>query len=517
VYPGYYAKTQPDKLAAVHVSAGTEITYRELNERSNRLAHALYEAGLRPGDHLALFLENHIAFFEVIWACLRSGLYLTPINRHLSAFEAAYIADDCDAKALIASAALDQSIELGQLSPRCNIKLSVGGAIEGFVDYDSAIGNKSGENLAEERTGSMMLYSSGTTGRPKGILRAPWDQSPALGNPSVKFFADLYRFDASTIYMSTAPLYHGAPIGFANATIQSGGTVIMMDKFDAETALQLIDRYRVTHSQWVPTMFVRLLKLPLKIRNQYDVSSQRCAVHAAAPCPVDVKKQMIEWWGPVIEEYYSSTETAGMTAISSEEWLKHPGSVGRARGNPFHICDEAGNELPAGTSGLIYGEPASGASFIYHKDPQKTVEARHPSNPSWICIGDVGYLDDEGYLFLTDRKSFMIISGGVNIYPQQIENALALHPHLIDSAVIGVPNEELGEEVKAIVQLAAGMQPSETLAESIKAFVGEKLGKQLMPRTVDFIDEIPRMPTGKLDKKILQAKYRLDAKQTLSQ
>lgn len=517
MYPGHYAETQPNKLAVVHVSAGQAITYFELNERSNQLAHALFDAGLRPGDHLALFLENHIAFFEVIWACLRSGLYLTPINRHLSASEAAYIVDDCDAKALIASASLDQSLKLGELSQRCNVKFSIGGAIGGFSDYDLSIGDKSNENIAEERTGSMMLYSSGTTGRPKGIQRMPSDLPPSKGNPSVKLFADLYGFDVDTIYMSTAPLYHGAPIAFANATIQGGGTVIMMDKFEAETALQLIDRYRVTHSQWVPTMFVRLLKLPLEVRNKYDLSSQRYAIHAAAPCPVDVKRQMIDWWGPVIEEYYTSTETAGLTTISSEEWLTHQGSVGRAHGKPFHICDEAGNELPKGAPGLIYAEPAVGAGFVYHKDPQKTIDARHPTKPNWICVGDIGYLDEDGYLFLTDRKSFMIISGGVNIYPQQIENALALHPQLIDSAVIGVPNEELGEEVKAIVQLADGVQPSEALVEKIKAFVGEKLGTQLIPRTVDFIDEIPRMPTGKLDKKILHAKYWGDFKQAQKQ
>jgi long-chain acyl-CoA synthetase len=507
MYPGILAQTQPDKPAVIQPSTGEILSYRELNERSNRLAHLLFDRGLRPGDHVALFLENHLVYFETVWACLRSGLYFTPINRHLSASEAAYIVDNCDAKVLIASNNLEQSAALGELSPRCTVKLSVGGTAEGFENYAAAVADKPCDNIAEERLGTMMLYSSGTTGKPKGILKPLLDQSPENGSPSVQFLADMFAFDTATVYLSTAPLYHGAPIGYSNAAIQSGGTVIMMEKFNEELALQLIEQYRVTHSQWVPAMFIRLLKLPEEVRTRYDLSSMRCAFHAAAPCPVDVKGKMIEWWGPVIEEYYSSTEAAGMAYISSEEWLKHPGSVGRARGKPFHICDEDGNEQAAGKSGLIYGEVPTGPSFVYHKDPEKTRSAIHPKNPDWVTVGDIGYLDEEGYLYLTDRKSFMIISGGVNIYPQQIEDALALYPKLDDVAVIGVPNEDLGEEVKAVIQLAPGIEASEQLADEIKDFVREKLGKQLVPRSIDFVDELPRVPTGKLNKKELRDKY----------
>ncbi len=510
MYPGLYAETQPDKLAIIHPASGTQVTYRELNERSNQLAHLLYQHGLRPGDHVALFLENHPVFLEVAWACLRSGLYFTPINRHLSAPEAAYIVNDCDASVLLASASLSQSAALGQQSPGCTLKLAIGSSIGGFTSYSDAVETQPTHNLADEQLGTVMLYSSGTTGRPKGILRPRPAGKPVDGNPAMIGAAKMFNMDADTVYLAPAPMYHSAPLGYSNATILCGGTVVMMDKFEPELALQLIERYRVTHSQWVPTMFIRMLKLPQAVRERYDVSSQRHAIHASAPCPRDVKQKMIDWWGPIIDEYYSSTEAVGYARISSEEWLTHPGSVGRSIGKPFHICDDEGNELPPGEAGLIYAEMTPGSEIRYHKDNEKTDSALHPVHRHWLCVGDLGYLDDEGYLYLTDRKSFMIISGGVNIYPQQIEDTLALHPKLEDVAVIGVPNEDLGEEAKAVIQLAPGVTPSRELEEEFKGFVGARLGKQLMPRSIDFVEQLPRMPTGKLNKKSLRDQYWLN-------
>jgi fatty-acyl-CoA synthase len=456
---------------------------------------------------VAIFAENTLAYFDVTWACMRSGLYLTAINRYLAAPEAAYIVDNCDARALIASARLEQSAELGELAGRCEVKLAVGGPLAGFEDYDAAIASAAPTRLEHERVGGFMLYSSGTTGRPKGIRRQLPDLSPEHGNPLLQSRVDQFGLDGSTVYLAPAPMYHAAPLGYAAAVIQAGGTVVMMDRFDAEDALRLIETWRVTHSQWVPTMFIRMLKLDPAVRGRYDLSSHRCAIHAAAPCPIEVKRQMIDWWGPILEEYYSSTESAGMARISSREWLAHPGSVGRAQGRPFHICDESGRELPPGVPGLIYGEAAPGARFAYHKDPDKTASVSHPLNPDWVAVGDIGYLDEEGYLYLTDRKAFMIVSGGVNIYPQQVEDALALHPKISDVAVIGVPNAELGEEAKAVVEPAPGVEPSPALAQELMDFVRGKLGKQLTPRSVDFVDELPRLPTGKLYKKALRDRY----------
>jgi long-chain acyl-CoA synthetase len=494
-------------VALVNGSTAEIVTYRQLDARSNQLAQLLYAQGLRPGDHVALYLENHLAYFDVLCACMRSGLYLTPLNRFLPAGEAAYITEDCDAKALIASSALEHSAELGRLSPRCAIKLAVGGGVAGFIDYESALVTQPSEKLADERLGSFMLYSSGTTGRPKGILRRLPDASPVEGSPSWQFMADLLSFDRNTVYLSPAPLYHSAPLGSAAAAIQSGATVVMMDHFDAQFALTLMERYRVTHSQWVPTMFSRLLKLDEPTRGGFDLSSHRCAVHSAAPCPVEIKRQMIRWWGPILLEYYGSTEAVGFAVITSPEWLEHPGSVGRSRGKPFHICDETGRELPAGESGLIYCEASGATHFGYHKDPGKTTSAAHPAHADWVTVGDIGYVDADGYLYLTDRKAFMIISGGVNIYPQQIEDALAMHPKVADVAVIGVPNADLGEEVKAVVQPAPGVEGSKELADEIMEYIRGKLGRQLTPRSVDFIDELPRLPTGKLYKKLLRDRY----------
>jgi fatty-acyl-CoA synthase len=511
MYPGVHAKTQPDKVAALRPSTGERLTYRELNDRSNRLARHFHAHGLRRGDHVAAYMENQLAFFEVVWACMRSGLYLTPLNRHLTAPEAAYIVDNCDAGALVASAALADTAELGRLSPECGIKLAVGGPVAGFVDYEAALAAQPAEPLADETLGSFMFYSSGTTGRPKGVMRPLPGRHPAVQGPipatgGYKGHVEHYGLDASSVYLSTAPLYHGAPLGFAHAALQAGGTVIVMDRFDAALALELIQTHRVTHSQWVPTMFVRLLKLDAAERGRWDLSSHRCAVHAAAPCPIDVKRRMIDWWGPIIEEYYSATDAVTRTAITSREWLERPGSVGRAQGPPFHICDDAGDELPPGEAGLIYGQ-TSDAGVAYYKDPEKSAAARHPRRPDWMSVGDVGYLDEAGYLYLTDRKAFMIISGGVNIYPQQIEDVLALHPKVADVAVIGAPNVDLGEEVKAVVEPAPGVEPSDDLAQEIIGFVRERLGGQLAPRSVDFTDALPRLPTGKLYKKALRDQY----------
>jgi long-chain acyl-CoA synthetase len=506
MYPGVHAKTQPDKIAAIRPATGERLNYKALDDRSNQLAQAFFAHGLRRGDHVALYMDNHLAFFEAIWACMRSGLYVTPINRYLTAPEAAYIVDNCDAKALVASAVLAEAAEVGRLATRCELKLAVGGKVQGFSDYDAALAAQPVEKLAKEHVGSMMFYSSGTTGRPKGILRPLPDRDPTEGSPGLTGYIQPYGLDETTVYLSPAPLYHGAPAGFTNAVLQTGGTVVVMDRFDPALALELIEAFRVTHSQWVPTMFVRMLKLDAAERGSRDLSSHRCAIHAAAPCPVEVKRQMIDWWGPIIEEYYSATDSVTRSSITSREWLERPGSVGRAQSTAFHICDEEGNELAPGQSGLIYGE-ASDMPVSYYKDEGKTASAIHPRHANWMTVGDIGYLDEAGYLYLTDRKAFMIIAGGVNIYPQQIEDVLALHPKVADVAVIGVPNPDLGEEVKAVVEPAPGVEPSDALAQEIMDFVREKLGRQLTPRSVDFTEALPRLPTGKLYKKALRDRY----------
>ncbi|HEY5334567.1 MAG TPA: AMP-binding protein, partial [Mycobacteriales bacterium] len=384
-----------------------------------------------------------------------------------------------------------------------------GGPVAGFEDLATALEGVSDAPLDAQPKGADMLYSSGTTGRPKGVKPPlPDGDVDAEGDMIALVFGGMYGFGEDTVYLSPAPIYHAAPLRFSAAVQALGGTVVMMERFDAEGALRAIADFSVTHSQWVPTMFIRMLKLPEEVRARYDVSSLKIAIHAAAPCPIEVKRRMIDWWGPVLVEYYAATEAVGITMIDSTEWLAHPGSVGRSILGPVHIVDDDGRELPSGQAGTIYFTSPTGAlPFTYHGDPEKTRSAGHPDHPDWGTTGDIGYLDEDGWLFLTDRKAFMIISGGVNIYPQEVENVLALHPAITDVAVIGVPDEEMGERVLAVVQPAPGVTGSPELAEEILAFTRERLARYKCPRAVDFVDALPRTPTGKLVKGPLRDAY----------
>ena len=377
----------------------------------------------------------------------------------------------------------------------------------GFEDFEEAIAAQPAEPLADEPAGAFMLYSSGTTGRPKGIIRPLPERSIADEDMAVSGLQRaLWGFDENAVYLSPAPLYHSAPIGFCQGVQSLGGTVVMMRRFDPVHALQAIEDHKVSHSQWVPTMFTRMLKLPEADRTGFDLSSHKVAIHAAAPCPPAVKREMFDWWGPILYEYYGGTEMNGFTQCGPDEWLAHPGTVGKSILGVIHVCDEDGRELPNGEPGIVYFElPVM--PFEYLKDPKQTKDAQHPEHANWSALGDVGYVDDEGYLYLTDRATFMIISGGVNIYPQEIEDAMVMHPKIADVAVIGVPNPEMGEEVKAIVQLVEGVEPDEALAAQLVAYAREHIAHYKCPKSVDFRDELPRLPTGKLYKRLLKDEY----------
>ena len=529
MHPGVHAVHSPDKPAAVQAETGEVLTYGTLAENSRRLARFLYDHGLRPDDHIALLTDNTLRAFEVHWAALRSGLHITAVNSHLAPAEVSYIVNDCGARALVVSARLadlvarldvpgvgvrlvygdtsDDGSPAGSAAGLPSGATGSGDALDGYTSYDKALAAASDEPLPEDLPrGNDMLYSSGTTGLPKGVRKplpgCPVDELPTM----VASIIALNDFDRDTVYLSPAPIYHAAPLRFAEAVHSLGGTVVLMERFDAEGALAAIERHRVTHSQWVPTMFVRMLKLDPHVREAYDLSSQRFAVHAAAPCPVEVKRAMIDWWGPVVNEYYSSTEANGLTFIGSQEWLERPGSVGRALLGEVHVCDELGTDLPSGQVGVVYfarDEPA----FSYHNDPAKTARAQHPDHPEWTTTGDMGYLDQDGFLFLTERTDFMIISGGVNIYPQEIEGSLALHPKVLDVAVIGVPDPEMGECVKAVVQTPEGVPGTPELADQLRAQLRERIAGYKVPRSFDFVDELPRTPSGKLLKHQLRRRY----------
>ena len=481
-YPGVTARRLPDKPAVIMGSTGRVVTYRELDERSNRLAHVLRSAGLGVGDNIALLVENHERFFEICWAALRSGLYCTPVSTALTAEEAVYIVGDCGARALIVSASLDQS---SALVARADVAvcLSLDGAVPGCASYEHALVAAPPVPHADEPEGSMMLYSSGTTGRPKAVKRPLSGRPAGSSNPLTPFLPHV-GLDESTVYLSTAPLYHAAPIGWSLGTHRVAGIVVVMERFDARRALELIERHRVTHAQFVPTMFSRLLDVPEDERGGYDLSSLRKVIHAAAPCPVPVKRKMIAWLGEIVDEYYSGTEGVGITYITTPEWLAHPGSVGRPILGEIHIVDDDGHDLAPGEVGTVY----------------------FSSGDTRATLDDMGYVDGDGYLYLTDRRGHMIVSGGVNISPSEVEQVILEHPGVTDVAVIGVPNADFGEEVKAVVQPAADVDV-DALRDAVIALCRARLARYKCPRSVDVVDELPRNEAGKLLKRVLRDRY----------
>ena len=502
MHPSIHARNHPDKPAIVMAGSGEVVTYAELDRRSNQVAQLLRAHGVAIGDTVALCLENHPWFFCMAWGFQRAGVHYVGISSRLTAPEIAYILEDSGAKLLFSSTYLAPTMdEVAALAPQVP-QLRFG------QDAEAAIGAMPATPIADERAGVDMLYSSGTTGRPKGV-KIPLPVDPAIDqtNVLVQLAMMAYGINEDAVYLSPEPLYHAAPLRWLMTVHKIGGTVVVMERFDPEAALAAIEKYQITDSQFVPTHFVRMLKLPEDLRRKYDISTLKCAIHAAAPCPVPIKQAMIAWWGPVLFEYYAGTEGNGSTFITSQEWLNKPGSVGKALSGILHICNDEGDEVPAGTEGQVFFEPTEGmVAFEYHNDPGKTADAKNKHG--WSSLGDVGYMDEDGYLFLTDRKSFMIISGGVNIYPQEIENLLITHPKVADAAVIGAPDADMGERVVAVVQPMDMGEATSALSDELLAYLGPQLSRVKMPRQIDFREQLPRELTGKLYKRLLRDEYK---------
>ncbi len=506
MHPSHHAKSFPDKPAIIMARTGAVTTYAGLERASNQGAQLFRSLGLKRGDQIALMLDNGPHVLEICFAAQRSGLRYTAMSTRLSLAEAEYILSDCGAKVFIVSASLEPvARELVARSPGIAHRFSLDGTLVDHQSWEAAAAVMPATPIADQSAGRDMLYSSGTTGRPKGVKTELLDEAIDASTSLMQTTTALYAFGPETRYLSPAPLYHAAPLRFCMTVLRLGGTCVIMNKFDAAEALGSVERYTITHSQWVPSMFVAMLKLPEHVRLAHDISSLRVAIHAAAPCPAHVKEAMIAWWGPVLYEYYAGTEGNGFIACTSEQWLAHKGTVGQALVGELRILDEAGTVLPPGEAnvGTIY--LANAPQFEYHNDPEKTAGSR--SKEGWSTLGDVGYLDTDGFLYLTDRKAHMIISGGVNIYPQEVENLLVGHPKVADVAVIGVPSEDLGEEVKAVVQPLDWAAAGPELAAELIAYCRAHISHIKCPRSVDFDRELPRHATGKLYKRLIRDRY----------
>ncbi|GGA37349.1 acyl-CoA synthetase [Sphingomonas psychrolutea] len=508
MHPRLHADSTPEATALIMSASDACLTYRALEGRTNRAAHTLRALGLIRGDTVALACENRAEFLDIYWATQRSGLTLVPLSTRLKTSEVAYIITDSGAKLLLISAGMIETArELAAMQGDITglEQIVAIDPIDDLPEWTALCAAQPDSPIADESIGGRMVYSSGTTGQPKGIRFPLATGTPVQPNPAAQLFGGLYKLGADTVYLSPAPLYHSAPMGFTTSVQSLGGTVVLMPKFEPELFLKAVEQWRVTAVMMVPTMFIRLLKLPPHVRARYDHSSLKTVVHAAAPCPVPVKRAMIDWLGPIIEEFYAGSEGNGHVVISSAEWLRKPGSVGRAIVGTIHICADDGNEVSVGEIGTIYF--SGGKSFSYHNAPDKTAASHNPCHPEWSTMGDVGHIDDEGYLFLSDRKDFMIISGGVNIYPQEVENLLIGHPGVADVAVFGVPHPDFGEEVKAVVQPADWSQAGAAFATELMVWTRAQLADVKCPRSIDFLPALPRAETGKLYKKELKARY----------
>jgi acyl-CoA synthetase (AMP-forming)/AMP-acid ligase II len=514
VYFRDHATKSPERVAIVHAATGDTITYAELEARSNQAAQLFRSLGLHTGDHIAVVMENNPHLPEVIAGAVRSGLYYTPVNSHLTAPEIAYIIADCAARVVLTTKALlDVMTDVVALCPdvRHWYVVDTDDPPAPFSGYRNASESASSQPISDERLGSAMMYSSGTTGRPKGILRPLAGLAPEDSDAAVRMGRGLMKFRPGMTTLIPAPLYHSAPHAALAACLQLGGTAVVMARFDAHQVLALTERHRVTHVQVVPTMFTRLLALPDVARTEYDLSSLEAVVHSAAPCPIPVKQQMIDWLGPIIYEYYGATESYGFTRCTSQEWLAHKGTVGRAALGEIRILDDAGMPCAPGEVGTVWF--VGGSSFSYvGQAAKKSADTGGP--PGGRSVGDVGYLDADGYLYLTDRKDFMIVSGGVNIYPQEVEDALMTFDEIEDAAVIGIPHEDFGEQVKAVVVLKHGCAETPDLAERVIAHCRERLASFKCPRSVDVVDALPRLETGKLAKHVIRDRYRAPAHAT---
>jgi acyl-CoA synthetase (AMP-forming)/AMP-acid ligase II len=509
MHPSHWAEVVPDAPAIVMAASGETVSFAALEDAANRGAHLLRRLGLKRGDVIAVWSGNNARFIEIAWVMMRTGVYMVPVPSRLHAHEAAYIIDDCGARVLIIDATVKHAAalasNLASLCPKVEHAYTIQGDLPGLEPWEAAIASMPASLIDDPSRGHQMIYSSGTTGQQKGVQfplpEGPWDEAMGFARMMIA----RYGAEPGMKFMINGPMYHSGPFAMGIAAQSMGMALLIVEKFDAEAVLAAIERYRPEIAQFAPTMFVRLLKLPRDVRERYDLSSLKVAIHAAAPCPLEAKREMIAWWGPILDEMYGGSENVGGTIINSEEWLRKPGSVGRSSAGALHICDEHGRELPVGESGIVYFEGVPVTRYL--NQPEKTLQLRHPLRSDWATFGDIGHVDEDGYLFLSDRRDFMVISGGVNIYPQELENLLSMHPEVADVTAFGVPDPDWGERLLAVVQPVDWLRAGPQFEAELIAWCKQQLATLKCPKAIEFVQSLERNEAGKIPKRALRDRY----------